>query len=799
MSTPEDILKKKLYLKDIGTSLSDFKEVKKKDKPYFILGCGNFGYAEKMLGKDNKYYAVKKLEKYSKKFKMKDFKRETQISIQLNHENLIRFYGYFEDKEKIKKFKDVKLTLIEKNKNQFKENINLIKKEKEDKEIFCLITEFAQNGSLEDYLNKYKEDCLSKGKFVPISQDFIIKISEQILNGLKYLHNKRIAHRDIKPDNILLDKNNNIKIADLGIAAIFKEEGDEETIEEDDDLLCHCTTVGRRDFICPEIEQNTSYDYRCDIYSLGLTMLCLMLGKKPVTFTKNPMNEEKVREFKKGIWDDLKSYNEYLIKLIKRMLEENINFRPTSSQCYDELQYIKQIIKNPNDEVAKKFLQNKNDPVKKKSNIMNVKILEPKNNDLKKMNSQPCNPVNNINNNNNNIYKNINNNINNINININNNFYNNFYNNNINFQSMHSSDYAHAIPIGSPYPYNQEVFINYPFNNQNNLINNIQNYQNNQNCSKNSSIASGIQCLRYCLKIHNLTSFKFFTEEQKLFSYDIATLLEKVDLEKNLNFLNSIQNFRNKASQIIPFTGLPNYFAGTEENEPFFVLLGIIVYINWEFRVYKNICPNTIDFKEMKEVPKSKFPQIYETIDNFKEEYHSPFTDFFYYILLNLTKCPNCNSVLHAEIKDDYGISSYIPLPGIIIDKVSNLLEQFMSIQFNSPFIRNCQNCDYKGPGKDEVGFLNTPKHLLFYFEGQKEIKILDESIDLTNYILTNSKNNKYNLLSFIAKENDKFKAYIKIDGQMWCSFNEENIMEEETLIAKCNCIPYIAIYEKEK
>ena len=97
----QEILRDKLYLKDIGTSLKDFREVKKNDKNYFILGCGNFGYAEKMLGKDNKYYAVKKLEKYSKKVDRRDFRRETEISIKLEHDNLIRFYGYFEDKEKI--------------------------------------------------------------------------------------------------------------------------------------------------------------------------------------------------------------------------------------------------------------------------------------------------------------------------------------------------------------------------------------------------------------------------------------------------------------------------------------------------------------------------------------------------------------------------------------------------------------------------------------------------------------------------------------------------------------------------
>ena len=112
MTKTEEILKKKLYLKDIGTSLEDFREVKNKDKDYFILGCGNVGYVEKMLGKDKRYYAVKKLDKNSKKLNKRDFKRETLISIRLNHENIIKFYGYFQDKEKIEKFIKIKRDLI---------------------------------------------------------------------------------------------------------------------------------------------------------------------------------------------------------------------------------------------------------------------------------------------------------------------------------------------------------------------------------------------------------------------------------------------------------------------------------------------------------------------------------------------------------------------------------------------------------------------------------------------------------------------------------------------------------------
>ena len=91
------------YLKDIGTSLSDFREIEKDGKAFFILGKGNFAYTEKMTSiKDNKIYAIKKLD-ISGNFDVKSFERETKISIGLNHENRVRFYGYFQCKENIKK------------------------------------------------------------------------------------------------------------------------------------------------------------------------------------------------------------------------------------------------------------------------------------------------------------------------------------------------------------------------------------------------------------------------------------------------------------------------------------------------------------------------------------------------------------------------------------------------------------------------------------------------------------------------------------------------------------------------
>ena len=50
-----------------------------------------------------------------------------------------------------------------------------------------------------------------------------MKIFKQLLSGLKHLHDKGVMHRDITPDNILLDEKNNVKISDFGISAIHRD------------------------------------------------------------------------------------------------------------------------------------------------------------------------------------------------------------------------------------------------------------------------------------------------------------------------------------------------------------------------------------------------------------------------------------------------------------------------------------------------------------------------------------------------------------------------------------------------
>ena len=288
-------------LQNIGYNLSDFQEIKDSEKRYTILGKGNFAYVEKMKSnKNNCIYAIKKLDRNNENFKEKDFIRETNIMTKLNHVNIVKFYGYFKDKEKINKYKEI-----------YQENQEC-QNEMVDKEILCLVLEYVQKGSLKNYKEKNNK----------IEQNFIIIIFKQILNGLKYLGSKNILHRDIKPDNLLLDENYNVKISDFGISALFSEYPD----QVENPLISRNSAVGRVDFIAPEVKVRNAYDFRVDIYDLGLTMLYLMSSENPITLYIELYNNKintKI-DFNK-IYNN---YNIYLQKLVKRMASEDKNNRP---------------------------------------------------------------------------------------------------------------------------------------------------------------------------------------------------------------------------------------------------------------------------------------------------------------------------------------------------------------------------------------------------------------------------------------------------------------------------------------
>lgn len=77
-----------------------------------------------------------------------------------------------------------------------------------------IITEYAKNGTLADKIIKSK---------TPLETKVMRKYFRQLIMALEYCHeNARVIHRDIKPENILIDENDNIKLADFGVSSMME-------------------------------------------------------------------------------------------------------------------------------------------------------------------------------------------------------------------------------------------------------------------------------------------------------------------------------------------------------------------------------------------------------------------------------------------------------------------------------------------------------------------------------------------------------------------------------------------------
>ena len=153
-------------------------------------------------------------------------KNELKIMTKLNHPNILKAFEVFEDE------------------------VN-----------YYLVMERPIIGDLFNYI------C-SKGRLSIEEASFIFY---QIVNGVQYLHKNKIAHRDMKPENILLTKDLIVKIGDFGLSKYFK--------SNDVKFITNC---GSPCYSAPEVLRGNKYKPQpIDIWGIGIILYCMICGELP--------------------------------------------------------------------------------------------------------------------------------------------------------------------------------------------------------------------------------------------------------------------------------------------------------------------------------------------------------------------------------------------------------------------------------------------------------------------------------------------------------------------------------------
>ena len=136
------------------------------------------------------------------------------------------------------------------------------------KEGKLLVYEYFDNGSLNKFMQRN-----AGGKETNLYWDTWLKIALGTIEGLAYLHNcePRIIHRGVKASNILLDKNFKVKVSDFSLERLIERS------------KSHVTTfiVGTKAYIALEFQKSLWLTIKCDVYSYGVVLLELLIGKDP--------------------------------------------------------------------------------------------------------------------------------------------------------------------------------------------------------------------------------------------------------------------------------------------------------------------------------------------------------------------------------------------------------------------------------------------------------------------------------------------------------------------------------------
>ncbi|CAA7049643.1 unnamed protein product [Microthlaspi erraticum] len=253
------------------------------------LGQGGFGAVYKGTFPSGVQVAVKRLSKTSGQGE-REFENEVIVVAKLQHRNLVKLLGFcLEGEEKI------------------------------------LVYEFVPNKSLDYFL--FDSTMQSQ-----LDWSRRYKIIGGIARGILYLHQDSrltIIHRDLKASNILLDAKMSPKVADFGMARIFRMEQTEANTER---------AVGTYGYMSPEYAMYGHFSMKSDVYSFGVLVLEIISGKKNSSFYQNDGNDGNLVTYTWRLWS-----NGSPLELVDPSFQDNYQRNEISRCIHIALQCVQEV------------------------------------------------------------------------------------------------------------------------------------------------------------------------------------------------------------------------------------------------------------------------------------------------------------------------------------------------------------------------------------------------------------------------------------------------------------------------
>jgi len=247
-----------------------------------FLGKGGFAKVYEVQDMETKeIFAAKIVSKASITKPRAHAKLRSEIAIHrsLDHDKVVKFFDYFEDSEYV-----------------------------------YIILELCPSQTMNEFMRKRPSKRLSEAEAMFYIYDLIV--------ALKYLHRRRVIHRDLKLGNLFLDADVRLKVGDFGLAAQLEHDGEKKR-----------TICGTPNYIAPEIlEGKHGHSYEVDIWSLGVILYTMTIGRPPFETSDVKTTYRRIR------------YNQYsfpesvrVSDQVKELISSILRTDPRSRPSLDEI------------------------------------------------------------------------------------------------------------------------------------------------------------------------------------------------------------------------------------------------------------------------------------------------------------------------------------------------------------------------------------------------------------------------------------------------------------------------------